>query len=130
MHVPAERCTGKQEANLPLDLAERRLGELLAQAKAAGGLNREANLRQNTELVSNEVGKTAPTLADAGISSSDGYPPGQTRTVLRRSFVTTTDKPQLWPVQAHVRRLGELLAGQGRRCPSASVRWWRRSWRT
>ena len=48
--------------------AERRLGELLAQAKAAGGLNREANLRQNTELVSNEVGKTAPTLADAGIS--------------------------------------------------------------
>lgn len=40
------------------------------QAKAEGGMNREANLRQNTELVSNEVGKTAPTLADAGTSSA------------------------------------------------------------
>jgi len=48
--------------------AERRLGEMLSATKADGGLNKDANLRRGPEVVSNDLGKAAPTLADAGIS--------------------------------------------------------------
>lgn len=48
--------------------AERRLGEMLAATKADGGLNKAANLKRGPEVVSNDLGKAAPKLADAGIS--------------------------------------------------------------
>jgi hypothetical protein len=48
--------------------AERRLGEMLAATKAEGGLKPAATLKRGPVVVSNDHGKTAPTLADAGIS--------------------------------------------------------------
>lgn len=47
--------------------AERRLGEMLVQQKADGGLSR-GQLKQGPALVNHEDGKQAPKLADAGIS--------------------------------------------------------------
>jgi hypothetical protein len=47
--------------------AERRLGEMLAAQKADGGLSK-GQLKQGPALVSDEGGKSAPKLADAGIS--------------------------------------------------------------
>lgn len=47
--------------------AERRLGEMLAQQKAEGGLSK-GQLKQGPALVADEGGKSAPKLADAGIS--------------------------------------------------------------
>lgn len=47
--------------------AERRLGQLLADQKAAGGLNK-GQLKQGPVVVANDRGKTVPTLADSGIS--------------------------------------------------------------
>ena len=47
--------------------AERRLGEMLSAQKADGGLNK-GKLKQGPALVSNEDGKSAPKLVDAGIS--------------------------------------------------------------
>lgn len=47
--------------------AERRLGEMLASQKADGGLNKGL-LKQGPALVCDEDGKSAPKLADAGIS--------------------------------------------------------------
>ena len=46
--------------------AERRLGEMLTQQKAGGGLNK-GQLKQGPALVSNEDGKQAPKLAEVGI---------------------------------------------------------------
>ena len=47
--------------------AERRLGQMLADQKAAGGMNR-GQLKQGPALVNNEDGKASPTLSDVGIS--------------------------------------------------------------
>jgi len=47
--------------------AERRLGQMLAEQKAAGGMNK-GQLKQGPALVNNEDGKASPTLADVGIS--------------------------------------------------------------
>lgn len=47
--------------------AERRLGEMLAQQKAEGGLNR-GQLKKGPALVTNEDGKQAPKLGNVGIS--------------------------------------------------------------
>lgn len=47
--------------------AERRLGQMLADQKAAGGMNK-GQLKQGPALVNNEDGKASPTLADVGIS--------------------------------------------------------------
>lgn len=47
--------------------AERRLGEMLAAQKAEGGLNK-GKLKQGPVVVANDHGKSAPKLADAGIS--------------------------------------------------------------
>lgn len=47
--------------------AERRLGEMLAQQKADGGLNK-GRLKQGPVVVADDHGESAPKLADAGIS--------------------------------------------------------------
>jgi len=47
--------------------AERRLGEMIADQKAGGGLNK-GKLKQGPVVVGDDHGKPAPKLADAGIS--------------------------------------------------------------
>jgi hypothetical protein len=48
--------------------AERRLGEMIVETKAAGGLNPSATLKRGPVVVTDDHGKKAPKLADAGIS--------------------------------------------------------------
>ena len=48
--------------------AERRLGEMLADEKAAGGLDPAASLKRGPVVVAHDHGKRPATLADAGIS--------------------------------------------------------------
>ena len=62
-----------QTSGLGIDAAEiriravRRLGEMLAAQKASGGLSK-GQLKQGPVVVTDDRGKSAPKLADAGIS--------------------------------------------------------------